>query len=100
MLVNGKNNGFYIGKANDFNAPYAIDATRFWHFLESTQKEEVDKLKRSSDWQLRVLERLDRMIKKYGLLRLLKKVLTNEILFSKKRILRSFRYKKFYFWLA
>ena len=73
-----KNNGFYIGKANDFNAPYAIDATRFWHFLESTQKEEVDKLKRSSDWQLKVLERLDRMIKKYGLLRLLKKGLEVE----------------------
>jgi type I restriction enzyme R subunit len=66
-------NGFYIGNANDFNPQYAIDEIRFWHFLESTQKEELDKLKRSSDWKLKVLERLDRMIKKYGLLRLLRK---------------------------
>jgi type I restriction enzyme R subunit len=71
-------NGFFIGKPGDFDAHYAIDKTRFWHFLESTQKEELDKLKRSSDWQLKILERLDRMIKKYGLLRLLRKGLEVE----------------------
>ena len=26
-------NGYYIGYANDFNAKYAIDEVRFWHFL-------------------------------------------------------------------
>lgn len=66
-------NGFYIGNANDFNAKYAIDELRFWHFLEGTQKDELDKLKRTADWKLKIVERLDRMIKKYGLLRLLRK---------------------------
>lgn len=66
-------NGFYIGNANDYNAKYAIDEARFWHFLQSTQKEELDKLKRTIDWKLKVLERLDRMITKYGLLRILRK---------------------------
>jgi type I restriction enzyme R subunit len=66
-------NGYYIGSHQDFNAKYAIDETRFWHFLETTQKEELEKLQRQSDWKLRILERLDRMIKKYGVLRLLRK---------------------------
>ncbi|MBS1572566.1 MAG: type I restriction endonuclease subunit R, partial [Bacteroidetes bacterium] len=56
-------NGFYIGTANDFNAQNAIDELRFWHFLESTQKDELDKLKRTADWKLKIVERLDRMIK-------------------------------------
>jgi type I restriction enzyme R subunit len=71
-------NGFYIGNSNDYNSQYAIDEIRFWHFLETTQKEELEKLKRSSDWKLKVLERLDRMIKKYGLLRLFRKGLEVE----------------------
>lgn len=71
-------NGFYIGIANDYNAQYAIDELRFWHFLESTQKDELDKLKRTADWKLKIVERLDRMIKKYGLLRLLRKGLEVE----------------------
>ncbi len=71
-------NGFYIGTANDYNAQYAIDELRFWHFLEITQKDELDKLKRTADWKLKIVERLDRMIKKYGLLRLLRKGLEVE----------------------
>lgn len=71
-------NGFYIGTANDYNAQYAIDELRFWHFLESTQKDELYKLKRTADWKLKIVERLDRMIKKYGLLRLLRKGLEVE----------------------
>lgn len=66
-------NGYYIGLASDFNAKYAIDEVRFWHFLETTQNEELEKLKRSPDWKLKIMERLDRMIKKYGILRLLRK---------------------------
>lgn len=66
-------NGYYIGSANDFNAKYAIDEVRFWHFLETTQKEELEKLQKQSDWKLKILERLDRMIKKYGVLRILRK---------------------------
>ena len=71
-------NGYYIGKTDDFNAKYAIDETRFWHFLENTQKEELEKLQRSSDWKLKIMERYDRMVKKYGLLRLLRKGLDVE----------------------
>lgn len=70
--------GFYIGDSQDFNAQYALDERRFWHFLESTQKEELEKLKRSADWKLRILERFDRMVKKYGILRLLRKGLEVE----------------------
>jgi len=71
-------NGFYIGNSNDFNAQFALDEIRFWHFIENTQKEELDKLKRTADWKLKIVERLDRMIKKYGLLRLLRKGLEVE----------------------
>ncbi|WP_316783818.1 type I restriction endonuclease subunit R [Pedobacter frigiditerrae] len=66
-------NGYYIGQASDFNPKFAIDENRFWHFLETTQKEELAKLQKQSDWKLKILERLDRLIKKYGVLRLLRK---------------------------
>lgn len=66
-------NGYYIGYASDFNAKYALDEVRFWHFLEATQKEELAKLQKQNDWKLKILERLDRMAKKYGILRLLRK---------------------------
>lgn len=66
-------NGYYNGYANDFNAKYAIDEVRFWHFLETTQKDELAKLQKQNDWKLKILDRLDRMIKKYGVLKLLRK---------------------------
>ncbi|MGO4771113.1 type I restriction endonuclease subunit R [Flavobacterium sp. W22_SRS_FK3] len=66
-------NGYYIGYSNDFNAKYAIDEVRFWHFLENTQKDELSKIQKQNDWKLKILDRLDRMIKKYGVLRLLRK---------------------------
>ncbi len=66
-------NGYYIGYASDFNAKYAIDEVRFWHFLETTQPEELAKLQKQSDWKIKILERLDRLVKKYGILRLLRK---------------------------
>ena len=44
-----------MGDSNDFNARYAIDEVRFWDFLEKTQKEELEKLQRSSDWKLKIL---------------------------------------------
>src|SRR3954447_13418308 len=66
-------NGFYIGYPEDYNAKYAIDEERFWHFLNTTQEQELAKLQKQSDWKLKILERLDRMIRKYGILRLLRK---------------------------
>lgn len=69
-----QNHGYQLGLPQDFNARYAIDSKRFWAFLEQTQHEELEKLqKHGGDWRLKVLERFDRLIKKYGLLHLLKK---------------------------
>ncbi len=65
--------GYYLGLPEHFNVKYAIDEHRFWHFLESTQREELAKLQKQADWKIKILERLDRMIKKYGVIRLLKK---------------------------
>lgn len=66
-------NGYLIGNPDDFNAKYALDEIRFWNFLETTQKEELEKLKRQTDWKIKVLDRFDKLIKKYGILRLLRK---------------------------
>lgn len=66
-------NSYYIGNPGDFNPRFAIDENRFWNFLEETQPEELDKLKRQSDWKLKILDRLDKMVKKYGVLRILRK---------------------------
>lgn len=66
-------NGYQIGNPADFNAKYALDEVRFWDFLETTQKDELEKLKRQSDWKIKVLDRFDKLVKKYGILRLLRK---------------------------
>ena len=65
--------GYFMGFAHDFNAKYALDEVRFWDFLENTQHDELAKLQKQSDWKLKILERLDRMLKKYGIIRLLRK---------------------------
>ncbi|WP_397298740.1 type I restriction endonuclease subunit R [Nonlabens ulvanivorans] len=65
--------GYYVGQASNFNAQFAIDEQFFWDFLESTQKEELEKLQKQSDWKLKILNRYDRLVKKYGILYLLKK---------------------------
>ena len=66
---------YLIGKPADFDSQYALDTKYFWQFLETTQSDELDKLKQHSpnDWQRKVLERFDRMIKQKGVLHLLKK---------------------------
>ncbi len=70
--------GYFIGAASDFNMQYAIDERFFWQFLQKTQEEELAKLQKnnSSDWQRKLLERFDRLIKKHGILHLLKKGLS------------------------
>ena len=68
------NHGYELGLPENFNALYALDTKRFWIFLENTQGDELEKLQKSGDdWQRKVLERFDRMVKKYGVLHLLKK---------------------------
>ena len=65
--------GYYIGSPTDFNPKYAIDEVRFWNFLEATQAEELKKLQRQTDWKPRIIERLNRLIAKYGIIRLLRR---------------------------
>ncbi|MBN2783056.1 MAG: type I restriction endonuclease subunit R, partial [Campylobacterales bacterium] len=74
----GSNDKYYIGFNSDFNKHYAVDEKRFWDFLESTQSEELEKLKRDANYKLKILQRLDKMIKKYGVLKILKKGLDVE----------------------
>jgi type I restriction enzyme, R subunit len=66
---------YRMGRPSDFDAKYAIDRAVFWQFLETTQGKELSKLRdrNPADWQAKVLERFDRLIKKEGLLHLLKK---------------------------
>lgn len=65
--------GYFIGNPYDFNAQYAIDEFRFWSFLETTHPDELAKLQKQTNWRLKILERLDRMIKKHGIIKVLKK---------------------------
>lgn len=69
-------NRYIIGYPNHFDKRYALDTERFWDFLETTQAKELDKLKVASDWKLKILERFDRLVKKHGILHLLKKGLS------------------------
>jgi type I restriction enzyme R subunit len=78
--VYSSNNLYHLGSPADFDMHYALDTKYFWQFLENTQAEELEKLKKNSpnDWQRKVLERFDRLIKKHGVLHLLKKGLSVE----------------------
>lgn len=69
---------YRIGLPGDFNVQYALDMAMFWQFLEGTQGKELAKLqsRNPSDWQAKILERFERLIKKHGLLHLLKKGLS------------------------
>lgn len=60
----------------NFDPQFAIDREAFWRFLRTTQAEELKKLDSRHDWQRLVLERLDRKLKKEGLLHVLKKGLS------------------------
>ncbi|WP_272673000.1 type I restriction endonuclease subunit R [Providencia sp. PROV131] len=70
--------GYSSGFPSDFNMQYAIDERFFWQFLQKTQEVELAKLQKNnpSDWQRKLLERFDRLIKKHGILHLLKKGLS------------------------
>ena len=73
--VPASHSSFRFGQPSDFDAQYAIDIKLFWEFLKITQGKELAKLKDHSpaDWQRKILERFDRLVKKNGLLHLLKK---------------------------
>jgi len=65
--------GYITGSPDHFHSKIALDEFRFWDFLQTTQKEELSKVQKQSDWKLQILERLDRMIKKYGILKIFRK---------------------------
>ena len=64
---------YQSGNPADFDPEFAIDRTYFWHFLETTQAEELKKLQHSPQWRRQILERLDRLVKKHGILHILRK---------------------------
>ncbi len=68
--------GYHQGSNQDFDRAFAIDTAKLWQFLETTQAEELEKLKDRPNWQRMILERIDRKIKKNGVLSLLKKGLS------------------------
>lgn len=72
------NNGFKSGLPTTFNAQFALDEKLFWAFIESSQNEVLEKFKKNNatDWDRKIFERFDRIIKKQGLLQLLKKGLS------------------------
>ena len=70
-----RHHGFKLAFSQDFDAKFAIDLRLFWQFLQTGQKAELVRFQQlnPNDWQRKILERLDRQIKKYGVLQLLKK---------------------------
>lgn len=69
------NGNFRLGLPADFNAEFALDTKLFWAFLEGTQAKELNKLKARNphDWQQIVLNQMNKMVKRNGILNLLKK---------------------------
>lgn len=65
--------GYRVGNPADFDRTFVVDRQLFWDFLESTQPQEVAKLKDRPNWQRLVLERLSKKIKKDSVLAVLKK---------------------------
>lgn len=67
--------GYVAGSTRDFNKQYALDTHLFWQFLQTTQSIELAKIQQyhPNDWQQKITERFDRLMKKHGLLYLLKK---------------------------
>ena len=74
--VDGEPTEYIKGDNADFDADLAMDTVQLWAFLEATQSDELDKLRTRQNWQRIVLERLDRKIKKDGVLTVLKKGLS------------------------
>lgn len=64
--------GYYIGFPDHFDMQFAVDQIRLWHFLQTSQPEEFAKLQKTADYRQRFLTVLDRKIRKYGILHVLK----------------------------
>ncbi len=64
--------GYYVGIPHDFNKEFAVDEVRLWSFLEATQPDEFAELQKSPNYKARFLALLDRKIKRYGIIQVLK----------------------------
>ncbi|KIN76923.1 type I restriction endonuclease subunit R [Sulfitobacter mediterraneus] len=66
---------YHIGRSTDFDAALALDTALFWEFLEATQGKALEKLKtrNPADWQAKILGQFDKLVKRKGVLHLLKK---------------------------
>ncbi|MGI1806117.1 type I restriction endonuclease subunit R [Exiguobacterium sp. TDN 0502] len=69
-----KQNGYEQGQNNDFNKEYAVDETRFFRFLEDTQKEKLEMLGvyKSESNKAKLLNRLQGEITKNGVIEVLR----------------------------
>ncbi len=68
--------GYESSDNKDYNPEFALDEKKFWQFLENSQKSELDKLSDRHDYKRLIIERLNRKIKKDGILTILKKGLS------------------------
>lgn len=77
-MPEGFHDKYLAGHPSDFDMQFAIDTRFFWEFLQNTQELELAKLQKYNphDWQRKILERFDRMIKRHGIIHLLKKGLS------------------------
>ncbi|KGI77345.1 type I restriction endonuclease subunit R [Oleiagrimonas soli] len=76
LATGGTETGPYrIGRLADFDAALALDTRLFWKFLEATQGKALDKLKdrHPADWQAKILGQFDKLVKRNGVLHVLKK---------------------------
>lgn len=66
---------YIIGEPSDFDATLALDTRLFWQFLQSSQADSLNKFKdrNPADWQAKILGQYDKLVKRKGLLHLLKK---------------------------
>ncbi|NAO96138.1 DEAD/DEAH box helicase [Halomonas sp. MG34] len=71
---------YRIGHTADFDSALALDTVKFWAFLEATQAKALDKLqtRNPADWQAKILGQFDKLVKRKGILHLLKKGLPVE----------------------
>ena len=64
--------GYQLGWPSSFDREFAIDQEKFWGFLNSTQADELAKIKDQPNWERLLLERLNKKILKEGIVKVLK----------------------------
>jgi type I restriction enzyme R subunit len=66
-------NHYQTGSPSDYDPNLAIDTAKLWQFLQTSQPDQLKKLQDTPNWQRTILERIDRKLKKDGILAVLKK---------------------------